>query len=130
MLLVVGIGGCAAPESAVVEIRTYQTGCCYMEGSLHFGRLDGPTSGELPLEGGTEERGGLDDRRLIGTKTLQLAPGHYQIAVWERVCNGWCGMLSDPSGQATADFDLEADEQLSIAVDFVLLEGTTIRIGD
>lgn len=119
-----------AGPAATVEIRTHQTGCCYVEGSLHFGRLDGPSRGEFSLDGEMEDRGRLGDRKLIGVKSFAIEPGHYQLTVWERVCNGMCDNLEGPASQATAEFDVGAGDKLSIAVEFVLLEETTITVHD
>src|SRR6266702_2698797 len=36
--------GYSASDSALLRVRAVDIGCCYIEGSLHFAQLSGPTS--------------------------------------------------------------------------------------
>jgi hypothetical protein len=139
--MVVALAGCAmwpvrGPEppsyrgddAATVNISTVQIGCCYTEGSLHFARLDGRTSGEFSLESDVREGGNMRDPRPVGAVELSLAPGRYQLEVWERPCDANCGNLDGPTGQAQAEFEVAAGEEISIAIQFVLLRVTTIKV--
>lgn len=133
ILLTVVASGCTgapAAERAQIQIRTLRTGCCYIEGALAFGRLAGPTGGEFSLEDNVARAAPQDPEalRIIGIRTYELAPGHYTLDVWERVCNGNCDELENPTSQAAAEFDLANGEALLIEVTFPLGGQTRIAV--
>ena len=96
VVLAIALTGCGiwpypAPDAATVVIRTQQVGCCYIEGALHYGRLDGPTRGEFSLDGGAELGGDLRDPIPIGEMSLTIAPGHYELTVGSGSATGTAG---------------------------------------
>ena len=118
--------------SATIVIDVQQTGCCYIEGAMHYARLDGPVSGELSLEGGVDGAGELDfaEPFPIGRKQLTVVPGHYELSVWARPCDGNCENLDPPTDEAATEFDVGDDEVRVVSVDFVLGEQTRITVDD
>jgi hypothetical protein len=129
--------GCGGPpaysgdDAATLKIRTVQIGCCYVEGSLHFARLDGPMHGEFGLEDSKERDFHGAGPRVVGVVTLSLKPGYYRLSVWERVCDGNCNPenLDAPVSRAAAEFNIVAGQVLPVGVAFPLMEATTIQVG-
>ena len=50
-------------DAATITVTTEQVGCCYIEGSLRFARLDGPSSFDWAVDDGSA----VIVLRMIGT---------------------------------------------------------------
>jgi hypothetical protein len=131
-----GLAACGRPmyrgdDAGTLQIRTEQSGCCYIEGSLHFARLEGPTRGEFSLEDSKDRDFDPRGPNVVGVLSFGLKPGHYRLSVWERVCDGNCQPenLDEPGSAAEAEFDIVQGEELSVLVRFPLLKQTTIEVG-
>jgi hypothetical protein len=119
------------PAPAVIEFSTMQDGCCWTEGALSYATLDGPTRvEELPLEDRVDRDFDMNKPMVIGVRKVTITPGHYTLTVWQRPCDGNCGYLDPPTGQATAEFDVTAGQELSIRILFSLMDSTAIHVGE
>jgi hypothetical protein len=109
------------PDAATLVVLGTDIGCCYVEGSLHFARLEGPTTREwkmdqpLPL-GST----GPNDPMEVGSRALRIRPGEYVANFWQRPCDGNCDNLDPIVSQCRATFTARPSEHLRIDVSFPL----------
>ena len=118
------------PAPAVVELRTVQHGCCFIEGAMSYATLEGPSPHkEMALEDGVDRDFDMNKPFVIGVHELQAVPGHYVLKVWQRPCDGNCGYLDPPVGMASAEFDVAGGEHLSILITFRLMDAATIEVG-
>jgi hypothetical protein len=118
-------------DAATITVRTTQVGCCYIEGSLRFARLDGPTSREWAVDDGSSRV--LDaDTYLIGVQRVAVNPGHYTLTAYERVCSGNCDpeFLEDPANQCSLEFDVAAARETIIDVTFPIPDVCSVRLGE
>ncbi len=137
MILSIVLGGCAyflpgtpvgpvspgemyqGGDAATVNVITEQVGCCYIEGSLRFARLDGPTTIEWAVDDGSGS-GVVGEIYHVGHQAITVEPGDYTLTEWEEVCDGNCGMLDGATNHCTLDFSAEVGATLEIAVSFPL----------
>ena len=104
-LVVAALAGCGGQaeggDSASVQIDQHfdlDRGTTYVEGSLSYFRLEGPTTIEQQL---------TDD----GAE-LELDPGRYVLRSWQRPCDGNCDFLDAPTDRCSAAFEASAGARL------------------
>jgi len=116
---------------ASIEFHAQQDRCCWMEGSLSYTRLDGPSRLDDFRVDSKVEAGEFNPNQPleIGRQTVSVTPGHYVLTVWQRPCDGNCGYLDPPTGNATAVFDVAPGQQLSVRVMFRLGQTAEIELG-
>lgn len=116
-LLLSGCGGASTggPGPATLEVEQRFAGdTLYIEGSLSYIRLEGPTRVEEQL---SEGRG-----------QLQLEPGSYALSSWQRPCDGNCGYLDAPTDRCSATFEAGAGAALHASIVVRPGEGCSIEI--
>jgi hypothetical protein len=111
--------------AATITVTTEQIGCCYMEGSLRFARLDGPSSFDWAVDDGSGSDLGADDRFEVGVQTSSVKPGDYTLTSWEQVCDGNCDNLDEPSSHCTLEFAALPGETVEILVSYTVPEPCT-----
>jgi hypothetical protein len=119
------------PAAASIQFHALQDRCCWMEGSFSYAALDGPSRlSEFRLDSRVDA-GEFDPNKPleIGERAVSVTPGHYTLTVWQRPCDGNCGYLDPPTGNATAEFDVSPGEQLAIRVMFKLGAAADIQLG-
>jgi hypothetical protein len=125
-----GSGRLVGHGPAIVTVTGFDVGCCYIEGSLHFGRLQGPTPGEwgmdqpLPMASASD----LNAPREVGSKTFDLDPGDYTATFWQRPCDGNCGNLDPVASQCSVTFGAQAGVSVRIDVTFALQKPCTAQV--
>ena len=115
---------------STLTVIGYDVGCCYIEGSLHFARLQGPTTREwqmdqpLPLPPGSDPNA----PREVGSETFDIDPGDYTATFWQRPCNGNCGILDPIESQCRVTFGAQAGVAIRIDVRFPVQKQCTARV--
>lgn len=118
------------PAPAVIELRTVQDGCCFTEGAMSYATLEGPSPQRaMALEDGVDRDFDINAPFVIGVRQVTVAPGHYELKVWQRPCDGNCGYLDPPVGTASEEFDVTGGEHLPILITFRLMDRATIQVG-
>ena len=83
------------------------SGEVYIEGTLKFTRIDGPTALTWQVNAWTGEDG------PIGIET-----GSYSIAFWERPCDGNCDYLDPEVSRCSADFEARPGDEVIVEARF------------
>jgi hypothetical protein len=112
------VGGDAATITVTTE--QLESGSVYLEGSLRFARLDGPSSFDWAVNDGSGSRTATGDRHLIGVQTTSVEPGDYFLTAWEQVCDGNCDNLDQPQGHCTLEFTAMPGEVVEILVSYTV----------
>jgi hypothetical protein len=112
-------------DAATITVTTEQVGCCYMEGSLRFARLEGPSSFDWAVDDGSGSGAAADDRYSIGVQTSSVEPGEYTLTAWEQVCDGNCDNLDPPQGQCTLEFTAMPGDAIEILVTYTIPDPCT-----
>lgn len=115
-------------DAATITVTTEQVGCCYIEGSLRFARLDGPSSFGWAVDDGSGRGSAANDRFVVGVQSKSVQPGNYTLTAWERVCSGNCGNLSPPGGWCTVEFTAEPGKSLEILVTYTIPEPCVAQV--
>ena len=99
-----------------VTIEITQSNCCYVEGSERFAILTGASEDEWLL---TSE-----------SSSITVAPGDYELTLYERGCNGWCHptMLEPPTNHCSAQFHAEHGVSVIARVDFPIPKPCVMEI--
>jgi hypothetical protein len=115
-------------DAATITVTTEQVGCCYIEGSLRFARLDGPSSFDWAVDDGSGGERFVDDRLLVGVQASSVKPGDYTLTAWERTCGGNCDNLDPAQGECTLDFTAEPGQAVEILVTYTIPEPCVAEI--
>lgn len=118
--------GYSGSDSAQVEVRVTQIGCCYIEGSLFFAQLSGPTSLVWQTSGRTTRTS--TDSFDMAERPVTLKPGSYTISLWQRPCDGSCGYLDPEVARCSASFDAAAGDELVVDARFPLEKGCSVQV--
>jgi len=125
-------GAYTGSDSATLTINSIDVGCCYVEGSLHFGRIDGPTVHEWkmdePVPRGSGQTFAPNGPFAIGTQTFGIQPGDYTATFAQRPCDGNCGNLDAVVSQCSVTFSAEARASIRIEVTFPLEKQCTTQV--
>jgi hypothetical protein len=115
---------------ATLTVVGMDVGCCYIEGSLHFARLKGPTAREwqmdqpLPLASAEQPNSQVE----VGSVTFEIVPGDYVATFWQRPCDGNCGNLDPVVSQCSLTFPAQAGTAIRIDVTFPLQKPCTAQV--
>ena len=115
-------------DAATITVTTEQVGCCYMEGSLRFAKLDGPSSFDWAVDDGSSGGAAPGDRFVVGRQSSSVKPGDYTLTAWEQVCDGNCGNLDAPTGHCTLEFTALPGETVEILVSYVIPDPCTAAV--
>jgi len=108
-------------DATRVIVTTEQIGCCYMEGSLHFAKLEGRSSFDWDVEDGSGgDEFDPDKPYVAGRQTHSVEPGDYTLTAWEEVCDGNCDYLDGPTNHCSLDFSAAPGETVRIRVTFTI----------
>ncbi len=108
--------------SATIIVTTEQIGCCYMEGSLRFAKLDGPSSFDWDVDDGSGGSGDIRESFVIGKQRHSVMPGAYILTAWEEVCDGNCDYLDGPTNHCNLAFDAPPGATVRIRVSYTIPE--------
>jgi hypothetical protein len=109
-------------DAATITVTTEQVGCCYIEGSLRFVRLDGPSSLDWAVDDGSGSGSPAEDRYVVGVQRTSVKPGDYTLTAWERSCSGNCDNLDPPGNYCAIDFAAAPGDTIDILVSFTIPE--------
>lgn len=115
---------------AHLTVIGFDVGCCYVEGSLHFARLQGPTTREWGMDQPLPRASAFDPNapREVGRETFDLNPGDYTATFWQRPCDANCGNLDPVASQCSVTFGAEAGVSIRIDVTFPLQKPCTAQV--
>lgn len=110
-------------DAATIVVTAEQIGCCYVEGSRRFARLDGPSSFDWAVDDGSGgDRSRPDGSFIVGVQMHSVMPGDYVFTAWEEVCDGNCDNLDGPTNHCTLEFTAGPGQEVQILVSFPLGE--------
>jgi hypothetical protein len=117
-------------DAARVTVTTEQVGCCYIEGSLRFARLDGPSSFDWVVDDGSGSGSSMNEAFVVGVQTSSVKPGDYRLTAWEQVCDGNCDNLDPSTSECTLEFTAPPGGVVEILVSFPIPEACTATLRD
>jgi hypothetical protein len=117
--------------AVTLTVTTEQVGCCYVEGSLRFARLEGPSTFDWAVDDGSA----ADDwdgqgAYLVGRQTSSIEPGDYRLTGWEQVCSGNCQNLDRASNECSLAFSAEPDATIEILVSYTIPDPCIATVAD
>jgi hypothetical protein len=120
-------GAYEGSDAATLTIIGFDVGCCFMEGSLHFARLEGPTNREWTMDQPLPLASPFDPNapREVGSEAFGIKPADYAATFWQRPCDANCGNLDPVASQCRITFTAQAGARIRIDVSFPLQKQCT-----
>ena len=111
--------GYSGSDGAFIHVRAVDVGCCYIEGSLHFAQLEGPTGMTWQVNPWSYHRLAIDSG-YFEDGPIGISSGAYTVTFWQRPCDGNCDNLDPEVTRCSASFDAGTGDELLVEARFPL----------
>ena len=119
--------GNSGSDEVVLLVEAVDVGCCFIEGSLHFVQLEGPTSMTWQINPAKAVSLANDSWRY-DEPPLPVRPGSYTVTFWQRPCDGNCGYLDPEVTRCSDSFVANSGDQVGIDAHFPIQAQCSVSV--